>query len=184
MRTTNRSETSFRGDGLEFAPAKSFVPKRESDDAPSRNKADLNIGEYSHTNNPTPGIHSFVSGFTNEPMAQMMSKNQTGQYFAKELEAYGIRVDENRGKKERAGNAGRMNVRANPLAQGGVLSSVRTDTGRTDGYTGGVNGGWQQAYGDIGMSNFNPYKGQMNNLKLDTAVKQLATNPFAQRVTA
>jgi hypothetical protein len=184
MRTTNRSETTYRGDALEFAPAKSIVPKRESDDVPSRNKADLNIEEYGHTNNPTPGIHSFVSGFVNEPMAQMMARNQSGKYSAKELDAYGVRVDENRGKMDRAGNAGRMNVRANPLAQGGVLTAVRMDTDKGDNYTGPANGGWQQAYGGIGLSNFNAYKGQVNNFKLNEAKEQLSRNPFAHTLSA
>lgn len=184
MRTTNRAETTFRNDALEFGPAKSVVPKRESDDTPTRNKSDLSIYQYDHTNNPTPGIHSFVSGFTNDPRVKMMENHKGGQYSAKELEAYGIRVDENRGKKERAGNAGRMNVRANPLTQGGVLTAVRSDTDKLNGYTGGVNGGWQQAYGDIGLSNFNPYKGQVNNYNLNIAKNQLAKNPFAHSLSA
>ena len=114
----------------------------------------------------------------------MMARNQSGQYSAKELDAYGVRVDENRGKRDRAGNAGRMNVRANPLAQGGVLTSVRMDTDKGDNYNGPANGGWQQAYGGIGLSNFNAYKGQVNNFKLNEAKDQLSRNPFAHTLSA
>jgi hypothetical protein len=81
------------------------------------------------------------------------------------------------------GNAGRMNVRANPLNQGGMLSSVRIDTDKGDNYKGPANGAWgQQNHLIEGYTNFNTNKGNANPMDLNVAVKQLAKNPFAHSI--
>ena len=186
MRTTDRSETGLRTDGLEFAPAKRFVPMQESDDAPSRNKGDLNIGEFDHTNNPQPGIHSFMGGYTNDPSARLMDTVKGGftGYTAKQLESFGIKVDDKRGNSGRTGNAGRMNVRAGPLNQGGLLTAMRTDSDKSDNYFGPANGGWsKQNYLNDEYYTFNAYKGQPNRLDLNIAKKQLAQNPLAHSIS-
>jgi len=185
MRTTDRSETGLRIDGLEFAPAKSIVSGLKSSDDPTRNKGDLNILEYGHTNNPQPGIHSFVGGYTNEPSVRMGNKYGTPSYgyTDAELEQYGIRVDDKRAKPDRPGNAGRMNVRAGPLNQGGMLTAVRSDSDkRTDNYFGGMNGEQGYRYVDAKYYNFNAYKGNAACLDLNVAKRQLANNPLARSI--
>ena len=182
MRTTNRAESGLRTDGLEFAPAKRFVPTQESQDAPSRNKGDLTTDSFYHTNNPAPGIHSFVGGYTNEPVNQILNSKANG-YTDKQLESVGIKVDDKRGKAHRTGNAGRMNVRAGPLNQGGLVTAARSDSDKSDGYTGPANGGWGQNYIDEGYSNFNAFKGQPNRLDLGVAKKQLMNNPLANSIS-
>ena len=186
MRTTNRAETTLRTDGLSFAPAKSIVSGLKSDDDPTRNKGDLHFEQFYHTNNPAPGIHSFVGGYTNEPSVRLMEAagNPSAGYTAKQLESFGIKVDENRGKGDRTGNAGRMNVRAGPLNQGGLLTAMRTDSDKSDNYLGPANGGWaKQNYLNDQFYNFNAYKGQPNQLDLNVAKRQLAQNPLAHSIS-
>jgi len=187
MRTTNRAETTLRTDGLSFAPAKSIVSGLKSNDDPTRNKGDLHFEQFYHTNNPSPGIHSFVGGYTNEPSVRLMEAaggNPSAGYTAKQLESFGIKVDENRGKADRTGNAGRMNVRAGPLNQGGLLTAMRTDSDKSDNYLGPVNGGWaKQNYLNNEFYNFNAYKGQPNRLDLNVAKRQLAQNPLAHSIS-
>ena len=100
---------------------------------------------------------------------------------------HGFRVDDRRGKAERQGNAGRMNVRAGALNQGGKLTAVRTDTTRVDGRMNAANGGWTQNYVDDKMYNFNSFKGnadpRMCGNGLDLAKNQLANNPFAHSLS-
>ena len=184
-RPTNRAETTLRTDGLEYAPAKRFVPDQTSQDDPTRNKGDFNSAEFYHTDNPAPGIHSFVGGYTNTADSKLLSQKPGAfsGYTPEQLETFGIKVDDKRGKMDRMGNAGRMNVRANPLNQGGVLSSVRIDTDKGNNYKGPANGAWgQQNYLPEGYSTFNAYKGNRNNIDLNVAVKQLDNNPFAHSI--
>jgi hypothetical protein len=184
MRPTDRSETGLRTDGLEFAPAKRIVPFQESQDAPTRNKGDGNIEEFYHTNNPQPGIHSFVSGYTNEPAVKMMNKYGTGSYgyTDAELGKYGIKVDDKRSNPDRPGNAGRMNVRASPLNQGGMLTAVRSDSDKSDNYFGPMDGEKGYKYVDAMYYNFNAYKGNAACLDLNVAKRQLANNPLARSI--
>jgi len=184
MRPTGRSEIGFRGDALEYAPAKSFVSALKSSDAPSRNKGDANVFEFDHTNNPQPGIHSFVGGYTNDAAVHLMEQRPDTQYTEKQLEQFGLRGGDKRGKADRPGNAGRMNVRAGPLNQGGVLTAVRTDTDkRTDNYFGPANGQLGYRYVDAMYYDLNQYKGQPNNVNLNVAKEQLANNPLAKSIS-
>ena len=184
-RPTNRAETTLRTDGLEYAPAKKFVPEPTSQDDPTRNKGDFNSAEFYHTDNPAPGIHSFVGGYTNTADSKLLSQKpgSFSGYTPAQLETFGIKVDDKRGNRDRMGNAGRMNVRANPLNQGGMLSSVRIDTDKGDNYKGPANGAWgQQNYLPEGYTNLNTYKGNANPTNLNVAAKQLAGNPFAHSI--
>ena len=168
-RTTNRAETTSRGDGLEFAPAKKIISAPTLAEDPTRNKGDVNVLEYGHVNNPAPGIYSFHGAYTNTP--EVLYKSAA------------IRPADRRGKKDRSGNAGRMNVRSDPLNQNGLITAVRSDTTRVDGWVGGANGGWTQQYVKPMYQNNNAYKGNANprasNMYLGTAVKQLQNNPLA-----
>ena len=183
-RTTNRSETTLRQDGLGFAPAKKFISAGTLAEDPTRNKGDLNIAEYQHVNNPAPGISNFKGGYTNNPEVQYMNNNGN-------LQDYGIRETTRRGKNNREGNAGRMNVRADPLNQGGMITAVRSDCSRIDGRTGPANGasqGRMQNYMNDLYHQFNAYKGNYNprtsNSQLNTARNQLSSNPFAHTLAA
>lgn len=181
-RSTRRAETGLRTDGLEYAPAKRIVPFQTTSDAPSRNKGDLNVDQFYHTNNPAPGIHSYMHGYTNDPLNQALER---GDFSDKELDKVGFKVDDKRGRPDRAGNAGRMNVRASPLQQGGMVTAVRSDSDkRTDNYFGnaGTTTNNNGHYINDQYYNFNAYKGQPGPAvakDLNVARRQLANNPFA-----
>ena len=61
-RTTNRSETGHRADGLGFSGAKRFVPANAMPQDPTRFKTDRNDEQYMYANHPAPGIHSHHGG--------------------------------------------------------------------------------------------------------------------------
>ena len=186
-RTTNRSETTLRNDGLGFAPAKKFISNATLAQDPTRNKGDTNVIQYGHVNNPTPGIHSFHGGYTVAPGSQLMAEKGTGGYTTEQLQAHGFRPAERRGKKDRAANAGRMNVRADPLNQGGMVTAVRSDCSRVDGWMSAANGGWSQNYVAPMYQENNAYKGNTNPYAtsdyLKTATAQLANNPLALSIS-
>jgi hypothetical protein len=81
-----------------------------------------------------------------------------------------------------------MNVRADPLNQNGMITAVRSDTSRVDGWKGSVNGGWTQQYVKPMYQNNNAYKGNPNprasKQYLGTAVNQLKNNPLAYSLSA
>ncbi|QIG59676.1 hypothetical protein [Dishui Lake phycodnavirus 3] len=185
-RTTNRSETGLRTDGLENAPAKRFIPLGTMAQDPTRNKSDANEFQYGYNNQPVPGIHSFHGGYTTAPGNMIATERSYKGYTTEQLQKYGFRPDDRRGKANRPANAGRMNVREAPLKQSGLLSSVRADTSRIDGRINAANGAWTQQYTNDKYYNFNPYKGNENpNARcneLDVAKNQLANNPLAQRL--
>src|SRR6056300_899157 len=74
MRTTNRSETGLRTDGLDRTPGKRFVPGQTMPQAPTRNKMDVNDSQFMHVNNPSPGIANFYGGYVNAPAAMINSE--------------------------------------------------------------------------------------------------------------
>jgi hypothetical protein len=160
-RPTNRSETGLRTDTLSTAPAKSFVSGLQLSQDPTRNKGDLNDQQFQHVNNPSPGIHSFVGAYGTT--------------------ANDLRPADKRGNADRPGNAGRMNVRASPLNQGGLLTQVRAESRPQP--IQARNGGWTQQYVPITYQDNNDKKGNLNpyasNSSLNTAVKQLGINPLA-----
>lgn len=178
-RTTNRSETGHRADGLGFNGAKRFIPMQTSSQDPTRFKSDRNDVQYNYYNQATPGIHSFHGAYNTSVAAQITDKNN------KELMKYGFRPEDRRGKPNRMGNAGRMNVRESALKQGGRLTSVRSDTTRVDGRVNAPSGGWTQQYKQKPYHQFNSYKGHENphTQNLDIAKRQLYNNPLAHSIS-
>ena len=165
-RPTNRSETGLRNDGLSTAPARKFILHGTLEQDPTRNKADLNMDQFGHVNNPSPGIHSFVGAYgtvTND-----------------------IRPADKRGQADRMGNGGRMNVRASPVNQGGKITAVRQSYGPEQ--IQARNGGYTQQYVQPMFQQNNANKGNMNpwgsNTSLDIAKRQLSANPMAHTFSA
>ena len=174
-RTTNRSETGLREDGLGYNGAKRFVSAQTMSQDPTRFKTDRNDMQYEYYNRPAPGIHSHHGAYTNSAAAQVTAKTN------EQLMKYGFRPEDRRGKPNRMGNAGRMNVRESALKQGGVLTTVRSDTTRVDGRVSAANGAWTQNYQQKPFHQFNAYKGNANpnTQNLDVAKRQLQNNPLA-----
>ena len=179
-RTTNRSETGLRADGLGFNGAKRLVSAQTLAQDPTRFKADRNDEQYAYMNRPAPGIHSFHGAYTNSAAAQVTAKTN------EELMKYGFRPEDRRGKANRMGNAGRMNVRESALKQGGQITAVRSDTSRIDGRMNAANGGWTQQYQNSTFNQLNPYKGNENpnSRTLDIAARQLKNNPLSHSLYA
>lgn len=174
-RTTNRSETGLRSDGLGYNGAKRLVSAQTLAQDPTRFKADRNDEQYRYNNQPAPGIHSFHGAYATSAATRVAAKTN------EELMKYGFRPEDRRGKPNRMGNAGRMNVRESALKQGGALTAVRSDTSRIDGRVNAANGGWTQQYQNKTFHQFNPYKGNENphTKRLDIASNQLKNNPLA-----
>jgi hypothetical protein len=182
MRPTARSEITTRTDGLQYAPAKKHISNGQLAQDPTRNKTDVNCQQWHYANHAAPGINSFHGAYT------VSSENAVmGGASDQELLDGGFRVDDRRGKADRQGNAGRMNVRAGALNQGGKLTAVRTDTTRVDGRMNAANGGWTQNYTNNQLYNFNSFKGNANPYScgkgLDLAKTQLANNPFSHSLS-
>ena len=175
MRTTNRSETGSRTDGLGFNGAKRITSALAIAQDPTRFKNDRNDEQYIYNNQPTPGIHSFHGAYTNSAAVQVTSKNN------EELMKYGFRPEDRRGKANRMGNPGRMNV----AQTRGSLTTVRSDTTRIDGRTNAANGAWTQQYQQKPFHQFNTYKGNENPYTRDLGVakKQLYNNPLAHSLS-
>src|SRR5210317_117633 len=187
-RTTNRSETGSRTDTLGYAGAKRTVSALTRAQEPTRNKADGTIEQYQYNNQPAPGISSFIGGYLNTPATKIGEKRTYGStHTAEELMKYGFRPDDRRGKPNRTAGPGRMNVRADALNQGGMVTSVRSDTSRIDGRVNAANGAWTQQYRNNDYHKFNAYKGHENpnatNMSLDTARRQLANNPLVHSLS-
>lgn len=178
-RTTNRSETGLRTDGLGFNGAKRVVSAQTMTQDPTRFKSDRNDSQYAYYNQPTPGIHSHHGAYTSGAASRVTAKNND------ELMKYGFRPEDRRGKANRMGNPGRMNVRETALKQGGRLTSVRTDTTRIDGRVNAPSGGWTQQYQQKPYHQFNAYKGNENpnSRNLGIAKRQLQNNPLAHSLS-
>jgi len=178
MRTTNRSETGHRADGLGFNGAKRFISAQTMSQDPTRFKSDRNDQQFAHYSHAAPGITNFSGAYATSAAAQITTKNN------EELMKYGFRPEDRRGKANRMGNAGRMNVRESALKQGGALTAVRTDTSRIDGRVNGPNGGWTQNYQQKPFHQFNAYKGNENpnSRDLGLAARVLQNNPLSQSI--
>jgi hypothetical protein len=180
-RTTNRSETGLRTDGLEFNPGKRLVPHGTISDRPTRNKTDVSDAQFKFMDNISPGISSFYGAYEND-VAFRASGSQIRS--SEELSKYGFRLSDRRSQPvEYYTNRGRMNVRGNPLQAQGMITSVRSDNNRMDGYTGPMSAGWMQDYVRPQYQDLNPYKGKENNLDLDVAKRQLRDNPLAHSLS-
>ena len=186
-RLTNRSVTGQRDDGLGFSGAKRIISAGTLSQDPTRNKKDGNMEQFAYNNQPAPNINSFAHGYVNAPAIKIGEKRTYGTpHTAEELMEYGFRPDDRRGKPNRNGNAGRMNVRAGALNQGGMPTAGRTDTTRIDGRIAPVNGAWAQQYTNDSFHQQNAYKGNANPYatgeSLDVAKKQMMNNPIAQQM--
>ena len=177
-RTTNRSETGHRADGLGFSGAKRFVSAQTMPQDPTRFKSDRNDTQFSHYAHAAPGITNFRGAYETSAAAQITTKNN------EELMKYGFRPEDRRGKANRMGNPGRMNVRESALKQGGALTAVRSDTSRIDGRFAAPNGGWTQNYQQKPFHQFNAYKGNENPYSRDLgiAARQLQNNPLSHSI--
>ena len=86
-----------------------------------------------------------------------------------------------RSKEDRPGNAGRMNVRQDPVNQVGAMSQLRSETIAFP--VPHMNGGRFQQYKDAEFYKFNEFKGRANPLaateNLDVAIHQLEKNAVA-----
>ena len=178
-RTTNRSETGLRNDGLGFNGAKRIISAQTLAQDPTRFKSDRTDAQYNYYNQPAPGISNFRGAYTNSAATQVADKTN------EQLMKYGFRPEDRRGKPNRMGNPGRMNVRESALKQGGRLTTVRSDTTRIDGRVNAPNGGWMQQYQQKAFHQFNAYKGNANPHcnTLDIAKKQLQNNPLAHSLS-
>ena len=174
-RTTNRSETGHRADGLGYNGAKRHISAQTMAQDPTRNKSDRTDDQYNYMNHAQPGITNFKGAYTNSAAAQVNGKTN------EQLMKYGFRPEDRRGKPNRMGNAGRMNVRESALKQGGHLTTVRSDTTRVDGRVNARSGGWTQQYQQKSFHQFNAYKGNANpnTRDLGIAQRQLQNNPLA-----
>lgn len=174
-RITNRSETGHRADGLGFSGAKRFVPAQTMPQDPTRFKSDRNDSQFAYYSHAAPGITNFSGAYMTSAAAQVGTKSN------EELMKYGFRPEDRRGKANRMGNPGRMNVRESALKQGGGLTAVRSDTSRIDGRMNAANGAWTQQYQQKPFHQFNAYKGHENpnSRSLDIAKRQLQNNPLA-----
>ena len=178
MRTTNRSETGQRTDGLGYNAPKRFVPAQTMPQDPTRFKSDRNDMQFGYASHAAPGITNFTGAYSTSAAAQITTKNN------EELMKYGFRPEDRRGKANRLGNPGRMNVRESALKQGGALTAVRADSTRIDGRVGPANGGWTQNYQQKPFHQFNAYKGNENpnSRDLGIAARQLQNNPLAHSI--
>tara|TARA_Y100000361_G_scaffold153615_1_gene175899 strand:- start:943 stop:2133 length:1191 start_codon:yes stop_codon:yes gene_type:complete len=182
-RTTNRSETGLRTDTLSTAAPKRTVSALTRAAEPTRNKKDGNIEAYQYSNMPAPNINKFAHGYLNSPATKIGESRVYGDsHTVDELVKYGFRPSDRRGKAGRPAGAGRMNVRADPLNQNGMLTGVRSDTSRIDGRVNSANGGWTQQYRLNDYNQFNAYKGNLNPNASQDALnlpkRQLANNPL------
>jgi hypothetical protein len=185
-RLTNRSETGSRDDSLGFAGAKRIVSGSTLAMDPTRNKKDGNVEQYQYNNQPGPDINRYTHGYLNAPGVKIGESRVYGTpHTVAELNKYGFRPDDRRGNANRAGNAGRMNVRASPVNQAGMPTVVRVDTTRVDGRINPVAGGWTQQYTNNSFHQLNAYKGRINPLShaenLNVAKNQMDRNPYAQK---
>jgi len=184
-RLTNRSETGKRDDALNYAGAKRIVSGSTLAMDPTRNKKDGNVEQYQYYNQPGPNINKYSHGYLSAPGVKIGESRVYGTpHTVEQLNKYGFRPEDRRGKANRNGNAGRMNVRAGPLNQNGIPTAIRSDTTRIDGRINPINGGWTQQYTNDSYHQLNAYKSRENPYaradSLNVAKKQMNKNPYAQ----
>ena len=182
-RLTNRSHTGMRNDGLNFPGAKRIVSNVTMTSDPTRNKKDGNMEQYIYNNQVAPNISNYSHGYVVSPGVAIGGSQP---HSNDKLFQYGFRPDDKRGKANRIGNAGRMNVRAGPLNQGGLVTTARNDSTHMNRHTGPINAGWTQQYTNQMYHKFNAYKGNINpnstNESLAIAKQQNNNNPIAQKL--
>lgn len=157
-RQTNRSMTTLRDDNLAFGAASSVISALPPDHNPTRSKGDFNMQRVNDV--ATPGIASFH-----------------GAYSTQETQ---LRHTDRRGKDDRMGNPGGMNVRMDPVNQGGAVTAMRAEYNSAYMGNAGTTTVSNQTYSDATYHQFNPYKGNedFRTANLGIAKKQLANNPL------
>lgn len=84
----------------------------------------------------------------------------------------------NRMAMDRSGNAGRMNVRADPIGAVGGATNLRPESNKLP--IRPMNGTKEQQYQQSEFYKFNEFKANGNDRSLDIAIQQLEKNPLAQ----
>ena len=143
--------------------ANSIVSDLAMQDNPTRNKGDMNQQRVNTV--AAPGIANFEGGYQIAPTD--------------------LRPAVNRGKKDREGNAGRMNVRADPVNAIGALTAVKDNASTVVSGVQGPTPSANQTYVQDEYYQFNAYKGNVdpNSCNLGLAAKQLAGNPLAHTLS-
>ena len=161
-RQTNRSVTTMRDDGLEFGPASDRVPAPSIQDNPTRNKGDDTMFQRNYLGPAAPGIVNFEGGY--------------------EVTPTDLRAAVNRGKKDRGGCGGRMNVMVgNPGKVTAVKDSASTELIGVAGPTGVAN----QTYVQDKYYQTNPFKGNADprTRNLGLAKNVLKNNPLNHNIS-
>lgn len=109
-RPTNRAETGYRNDELEFAPSKHHIQQSYGHD-----------GEHTREGNELPSSLPLNHGGVQQGLAN-------SGYLGAPTD---LRKAENRGNEDRAGNPGRMNVLADPGTRAGALTTARLEYEQT-----------------------------------------------------
>lgn len=107
-----------------------------------------------------------------------------GQHYGSLTDKTLPRSTDNRSNVDRAGNAGRMNVRADPADANGVATNLRLEAGPLP--IRPADGSRQSNYVQPQYNRLNVFKGVPNPQakNLDTASKVLKNNPFAHSFSA
>ena len=159
QKTTNRSETSYRGDNLSYGTAKSTVSMSTNQENPTRNKASL----VSRINDVAGPGDLAAGGYEGTQSALLLRPSQRGNA--------GYRPP-----------AGRMNVMEGKISQGMVTQNRGSASVEAKGGSG--NQGISQNYAVTWRQDNNVYKGNANfhSQNLDVAKRQLDNNPFARSI--
>ena len=154
-RQTNRSVTTMRDDGLEYGPASDLVSAPSIQDNPTRNKGDMSQQRINSV--VAPGIANFEGGY--------------------EVAPTNIRPAVNRGKRDRGGNAGRMNVMAK---NAGMVTAIKDSKSTEIRGVAGPTGWANQTYVQDKYYQLNPYKGMADprTANLGLAKNVLRRNPL------
>ena len=176
QRQTNRSTTTTMGGALEYRPALSIIPQRTMTQHGTRNKSDCTTINYT---NPSMPHGTAREGYTNSPAGLYLQETRDCENGLEK----GMRVcSDRRGKCNRDGNAGRMNVRAGPLGAGGAVTKVRQDSNRMNGWVPVPNAGRTGQYVPPAYQNLNAFKGRVNPNacahNLSVAQRNLKGNPY------
>lgn len=155
-RQTNRSQTGMRNDTLEYGGPKHFIAGP--------------VGEIGDQSRDGP-----------EQFGQLpLNHGGVGINDGYKMHQGDLRTADKRGNEGRSANPGRMNVRMDPVVQGGAISAARVDYGETD-WKPSADGSRFQNYTEHGHQDMNPFKGNENtrNLQLQRLVpEQLSKNPL------
>lgn len=176
--------------GRPKAPPAALVPGGESRIRMDKNRPDK---DYHHTPNKASAIQTAPELRPKYIKSSRWTKKDLSHFVADGLEKGAPRFilqsghivtgnqsldrSDRRAKDSRPGNPGNMNVRADPLAAHGMITTVRVDS---YGNKAPPKGSFMIPNGYIRseLQEANPYKDNINNRSLDVAKKQLSGNPY------